>query len=161
VLLLASCDALGPSSPTNSPTTSAAASPVANECPAIDLRTPRGARIDLTGAWAGGVTFHEARQEGSCVWWVGSSNWPGDEVGSAWLLTFSGHLSSDFQLTGEWVEIFTVELHGERRCPVTFEIQVEEGPDGEDLILQNLNPGADLPCGYYATTLRRTDGPVP
>lgn len=142
------------------PSLSAAASPVANKCPAIDLLTPRGERIDLSGSWAGGVTFHEARQEGSCMWWVGMSNWPGDDLGSAWLLTFDGLLSQDFTLTGEWREIFTNEFHGERRCPVSFDVTVEEVGGTEEVVLVNRNPGADIPCGYYAATMRRVDGPA-
>lgn len=112
--------------------------------------------MDLTGAWQGGVTFHEVRQSRDCVWWAGFSSWPGDELGSAWLLVFSGRLAPDFTLTGEWAEIFTAELHAPRNCPVTFRLEFTE--DDEIELVTDLEQ--DDPCNYYAETMVRVTEPV-
>jgi hypothetical protein len=139
------------SSQAPSPSVAAASDP----CQPVDLRTPDGERVDLTGAWEGGVTFHEARQSRDCVWWVGFSSWPGDDLGDAWLLTFSGHLEPDFTLHGEWAEIYTAELHAPRNCPVTFRVEFTDAGEIElatDLV-------QDDPCNYYAATMVRVDGP--
>lgn len=146
----ASSTAPGPSE-TPEPSSARAADP----CQPLDLRTPQGERVDLTGGWEGGVTFHEVRQSFDCVWWVGFSSWPGDELGSSWLLTFSGHLEPDFTLHGEWAEIFTAELHAPRYCPATFRIEFTD--DGEIELASDLVQ--DDPCNYYAETMVRVDRP--
>jgi hypothetical protein len=154
--IFAGCNTPAPSTETASsdlPAPLVAAAPAS--CHPLDLRSPDGEQVDLTGAWQGGVTFHEARQSDDCVWWVGFSSWPGDDLGSAWLLTFSGHIAPDFTLSGEWSEIFTAELHAPRNCPATFEIEFIE--DGEIELTTEIPE--DDPCSYYAATMRRVDGP--
>ncbi len=156
VVILAGCR-----SPASSVEPGSSGSPAPSEaavgqgCHPVDLRSPDGEEVDLTGAWQGGVTFHEARQHDDCVWWVGFSSWPGDDLGSAWLLTFSGHIAPDFTLSGEWSEIFTAELHAPRNCPANF--QIEFGDDGEIQLTTEIFE--DDPCSYYAATMRRVDGP--
>lgn len=78
-------------------------------CPAVDLRTEAGSRLELTGRWRGpsGGTYY-LRQTGSCVWFVGLSldeGAPGGERGSSWTNAFFGTLASDFTLRGSWADV--------------------------------------------------------
>jgi hypothetical protein len=77
-------------------------------CQAVNLLTPKGERIDLTGTWRGhdrGTYF--IRQSGSCVWWVGLSNDTGGLQGPTpdWTRAFFGTLSSTFQLRGSYADV--------------------------------------------------------
>jgi hypothetical protein len=143
------------SSPSTRPSVGASAPAGAVDCPALTLLSPTGKEVDVTGSWTGGVTIHEVRQFDSCVWWVGLSSWPGDELGSAWQLAFKGAISSDFTLRGDWAEMFTVELHAPRLCPVTFRIEFVTTGGVEEVVLENDDPDREHPCAYYATTLHR------
>lgn len=158
-LTLAVVCVFGCSAPATQPGSSASPAPseaaLTESCHPLDLRSPDGEQVDLTGTWQGGVTFHEARQSDDCVWWVGYSSWPDEDLGSAWLLTFTGSIAPDFTLTGEWSEIYTAELHAPRNCPVTFHIEFTDA--GEIELIADVRQ--DDPCNYYAETMRRVDGP--
>lgn len=96
---------------------SAAGSPIigsgpADTCSPIDLRSPTGDRIDLTGTWEGGVFINHVRQVGDCVWWIGYGRWPGTEPGELATLTFFGHIASDFTLSGSWATIVRPDAPG-------------------------------------------------
>jgi hypothetical protein len=103
--------ALTASACTPAPTTLPSASPTAMErvtgqdCEAIDLRTPSGTRIDLTGTWRGGQTVVYVRQEAGCVWWMALSDWPGEALGSQNMLVFRGNVYPDFTLRGDWMNL--------------------------------------------------------
>jgi hypothetical protein len=159
LLTLAGCSLPTPSgdgSPSPSPEPTGSAASVLRQ--PIDLRTPQGERIDLTGTWQGGGTFHEVRQAGDCVWWVGSSSLPEEELGSAWLLTFTGRLGADFTLRGAWADIYTVRLNGVSHCQVAFTIEFPA--PGEDIqLVTDVNLPLEAPCSYYASTLTRVVGP--
>ena len=102
------------SSSTSSP--SLAANPSGSEgppppaaCASIDLRTPTGEGLQLTGLWRSpdGGTYY-LRQAGSCVWFVGLSGdtgAPGRTGTSEWTNAFFGTLQSDFTLRGEWADL--------------------------------------------------------
>lgn len=107
VMLLVGCTA---SAPPGSEGPSAAGSNIigsgsADTCSPIDLRSPIGDRIDLTGTWEGSVFLNHVRQVGDCVWWIGYGRWPGTEPGELATLTFFGRLTSDFTLSGYWITI--------------------------------------------------------
>jgi len=156
-ILLAGC--LSPN-PSVSPSASVDPSPsaVAQACPALELRTPLGARIDLSGTWTGGNVLHEMRQLGDCVWWVGQSNFPGEPLGSEVLNTFHGHITEDFTLTGEFAEIYhRGGLLGPRQGSVTFLIDITEVNGVEQIVLRNQATDIREGNNYFAATLIRAD----
>lgn len=94
------------SSGSEDPSTVASAVPVPDSaCRPIDIRSPTGDRIDLTGTWEAGIFIHHVRQVGECVWWIGYGRWPGTEPGELATLTFFGHLTNDFTLSGSFTTI--------------------------------------------------------
>jgi hypothetical protein len=160
--LLVGCTAPGSSPSASAPANpSAAASAAAQlqDCSPIELRTPQGVFVDLTGAWTGGSTIHDVRQLGDCVWWVGRSDWPNEELGSLWALVFSGHLHPDFTLSGEWVEVYRTSAAGGggHRGLVAFDIEVQV-VDGQEVIVLHRDNTAQLGDQgnfYTADTLTR------
>jgi hypothetical protein len=105
VLALVGCGAASPApSGSVSASPSAGAAP-ADDCQAIDLVSPAGDRLDLTGTWQGGVMVHHIRQFNECVWWIAYSTWPGTELGDIGNLVFFGRLASDFTLSGRFMPI--------------------------------------------------------
>ena len=105
-LALAACSS-GSSAPTESGSSAPPSSgdaPVA-DCAPIELMSPQGERVDLTGTWEGGIFVHHVRQVGDCVWWIGYARWPGTELGELATLTFLGRLAPDFSLSGQWATI--------------------------------------------------------
>lgn len=94
--------------PTGSPVTST------TDCPDIDLRSPSGERIDLTGTWEteregnrAGIYF--VRQIGECVWFAGGLPRPGGTTAGGPLgfvtVVFQGRAGADFLITGSWVDV--------------------------------------------------------
>jgi hypothetical protein len=159
LLVLAACTPATPEAAPSNPPSSPTSSPAGLDCPSVDLRTPSGAPIDLTGMWTGGNTIHEVRQLRSCVWWMGLSNWPGDEVGSAWAFVFSGRLRPDFTLTGVWAEIYTGEARSPGEGVVTFEVEITE-EDGAEVIVLRRDNTLEIEAqhgDYVADTLRRVE----
>ena len=155
---LAGSDSSGSSSPLQSPATS---------CTPIELRTPGGSRVDLTGTWRGRSAVHYVRQLESCVWWFALSDLPGEPAGSAFSISFHGHVRQDFTLVGEWAFVVRPVTPGTPASalePVTFTIDVDVSGGEEALIL--LGPGGGIDTGgpvvgfYDAVTLERV-GPLP
>jgi len=112
VALLAGCSTSAGASDSEPPATSSAAAvaeAVAEPgCKPIDLRTPSGQRIDLTGTWEGYEALHFVRQYGDCVWWEEFTAVPDDEpMGSIYRSVFFGRLQTDFTLVGQWADIYT------------------------------------------------------
>jgi len=166
-VVLVGCDMAPPGSLTASPDTSAASSADALRCEPINLITPQGNRVDLTGTWSGRGATHYVRQLGSCVWWIALSDIPGQPPGSAHSITFHGFIRTDFSLVGEWAFVIrpsrpdSPPLAMER---ITFTVEVEDA-DGEEAVVIR-GPGADPQTGgpvvnfYSAISLERV-GPLP
>lgn len=97
--------------PTQAPTGSPGIA--TTDCPNIDLRSPSGDRVNLTGTWEteregtrAGIYF--LHQVGECVWFAGSFPWPEDaSQGPLGFVTvvFQGRVRSDFSITGEWIDV--------------------------------------------------------
>lgn len=110
-------------------------------CDPVDIRTPSGARIDLTGTWRGAQTLVYLRQESSCVWWMAISDFPGEALGSRILLVFEGNIYSDLTLRGEWMAIVKpLELLWPPRGATTFKIEVDDSGGTEAVVLRSLEP---------------------
>jgi hypothetical protein len=78
-------------------------------CPAIDLKTPAGDDLNLTGRWRGrdGATYY-LRQSASCLWITGFSadtGSPGGEGATDYTNAFFGHLAADFTFSGFWADM--------------------------------------------------------
>ena len=111
------------------------------DCPDIDLRSPAGDRIDLTGTWVteregtrGGIYY--LHQTGACVWFAGGFDAPGEELGSLGFLTvvFRGLAGSDFVVTGDWVDV-RIEPPGTLGSGGSMTLQIQFGQEPGDLRL--------------------------
>lgn len=135
----------------------------ADVCRPIDLRSPTGQRIDLTGSWEGGIFIHHVRQVLDCVWWIGYGRWPGTEPGELATLTFFGHLASDFTLSGNWTTIVRPNspgayYDGPQEGVVAFTIRLD--PDtGVATTLTRVGAGSSI-AEYPADELSLM-GPLP
>ena len=76
-------------------------------CPAIDLRTPAGDRVSLTGQWrANDFGEYYLSQHDSCLFWMGRSPALLDlPVGHFWDNVFTGRIGSDFTIEGSWGDV--------------------------------------------------------
>ena len=142
-------------------------SPASTNCAPIELRTPGGSRVDLTGTWRGRGAVHYVRQLGTCVWWIALSDIPGEPAGSAFSVSFHGQVRQDFTVVGEWAFVVRPVIPGtpaNALQPVTLTIEVDASGGEEALIL--LGPGGGIDTGgpvvgfYDAITMERV-GPLP
>jgi hypothetical protein len=86
---------------------------VSELCPEVDLRTPDGERLALTGTWRGDDfgEYYLAQRE-SCLHWLGMSSAlaefgsdSGAQAGDLWTEVFVGQIGSDFRVHGEFSEV--------------------------------------------------------
>jgi hypothetical protein len=135
----------------------------ADTCRPIDIRSPTGERIDLTGTWEGGVFIHHVRQIGDCVWWIGYGRWPGTEPGELATLTFFGRLATDFTVAGVFATIVRPDspayyFPGPSSGSVAFDI----GFDSETGAATTLTRvGAGRTDAEYPSEVLRLVGPLP
>jgi len=160
VLLLVGCTATSapgtPSSSTSTPSATAA-----EACAPIDLRLPSGERIDLTGTWHGAQSIVFVRQEGSCVWWIALSDYPGHELGAQYMVMFRGDIALDFTLTGEWMYVVPLPgISNQRRGFVRFDVATETVAGGETLVLRSTTT-AERGGGPYGSVTLEYVGPLP
>lgn len=168
VVLLVGCTATSsPAGSDSSIGSSPLGSPASTSCGPIELRTPGGSRVDLTGTWRGRGAVHYVRQLGTCVWWIALSDIPGEPAGSAFSISFRGQVRQDFTLVGEWAFVVRPIIPGipaSAPQPVTFTIDVDVSGGEDALILQGPGGGIDTGgpvVGFYdAITLERV-GPLP
>jgi hypothetical protein len=170
--VLVGCTSTGPGT---TPDVSAVASPISDAgnagnaaaCSPIELRTPGGARVDLTGTWRGRGAVHHIRQSGSCVWWIALSDFPGLPAGSAYSITFHGQIQQDFTLVGEWAFVVRpitpgTPPSGMERVTLTIDVDATSGE--EEIVLRGPGGGPDtggpVVDFYDAITMERV-GPLP
>ena len=86
----------------------------ASECSPIDIRGPSGEPVDLTGVWrSNDLGVYDLRQVGSCVYWLGMSQYRGEDPGSSWTNVFAGVLQNDLTISGRWADVpFSPETIG-------------------------------------------------
>jgi hypothetical protein len=78
----------------------------ASECSPIDIRGPSGAPVELTGVWrSNDLGIYTIRQIGSCVYWLGMSQYSGEEPGTSWTDVFTGTMRSDLTIVGTWADV--------------------------------------------------------
>jgi hypothetical protein len=123
------------------------------DCEPIDLRTPTGDRVDLTGTWEGGVMVHHIRQEDECVWWIAYSTWPGTDLGEIGNLVFLGKLAPDFTLSGRFTPIVMsdqADIYGLPQQGRTLKFTVEFDEAGQPTRLVRDAPlQTDPPLQYF------------
>jgi hypothetical protein len=113
VLLLSLVACATPGAPTDIPAPSRSAPGIgAQNCATIDLRSPSGNEIDLTGTWmtekegVRGGLYH-FQQSGECIWFAGAID-PGVEVGDIALdlpvVVFAGRMGTDLTVAGRWAD---------------------------------------------------------
>lgn len=157
-----------------SPAPSAVPSPTPNESPAeasttcdeLNLRTPTGRQLDLTGTWelADVPIVRLVRQIGDCVWWEEFDAVPGEPRAQVYRRVYFGTLQSDLTITGHFGDIFyvsafdpagefCVQLFGRATWRVDITVS-----GGDDLItLVGPSRGTDRPnCALYSWVFSRT-----
>ena len=78
----------------------------ASECSSVDIRGPSGATVALTGAWrSNDLGLYDIYQRGSCLYWLGMSQYPGEEPGTTWTNVFVGTVQGDFTIVGRWGDV--------------------------------------------------------
>jgi hypothetical protein len=107
-------------------------------CEPLDLRTPSGDRIDLTGTWRGAQTLVYVRQEANCVWWMALSDYPDEALGSRNMLLYRGNLYPDFTLRGDWMHLMKPSEFPQSGS-TTFEIDTDIGGI-ETIVLRSTEP---------------------
>ena len=101
-ILIAACN---PTQPAASLAPGASAED-SSECPPIDIRGPSGTPVDLTGVWrSNDLGIYDLHQIGSCVHWLGMSQYLGEEPGSSWTNVFAGTVQSDLTIVGRWADV--------------------------------------------------------
>jgi hypothetical protein len=159
-LLLVGC--IASVSPATPPPSSGASSGLGSGelppgCEPIDLRSPNGQQIDLTGAWTGPqpwVGFFQSptemtwiRQLGDCLWgsvmdaeFRSDPNFQGTfEQRGGNLGTMHGRITSDFSIEAQLVSI----RHGSPAAPApvaAIRLVIEFGPDGETRLREDRDP---------------------
>jgi hypothetical protein len=132
--LLAGC-ATG--SPSNLPSAGSSAPETgASTCQAIDLVTPGGEPIDLSGTWYGNdETYYSLLQSGDCLWATGSND--------RYVLVMRGTVQRDFTVDVDFgvvaYEIGAPQAH--RSGTDTYQIEVTTNGGIESLVLRGLDTG--------------------
>ncbi|MEK6191451.1 MAG: hypothetical protein AABM41_03890 [Chloroflexota bacterium] len=146
--LVTACTAAPSASPSAAEpsATTAAVSGLPPGCETIDLRSPTGERIDLTGEWAGtGILAGESesawlQQIGDCVYGSVVGTFVRDAEVEASLTNLSGHLGSDFRIGFETVivsqpQIFALGTYS------TMVMRIEWDADGRIRLREDREPG--------------------
>lgn len=102
-LMVGACASSPPPSAGQSPTGLANGT----ACVPLELRSPSGQQVDLTGTWVGASDVIVARQWASCIWWEYWSNLPDEPPGSAWRAAFFGTVRADFTIDLRYGDIYT------------------------------------------------------
>ena len=110
--VVTACAASG-SPPSPGPTAPLATPEVQHECEDVELRSPGGDIVFLSGRWIGSgdpnalprPSVYQIRQTNNCIVWVGLSAEEGEALGESWLESFSGYVRPDFTVVGHWDEL--------------------------------------------------------
>ena len=135
-----------------------------DDCEPVNLRSPAGERVDLTGTWRGQSAVHYVRQDGSCVWWLAYSNVSTVPSPSQRALVFRGDIAPDFTVTGEWMSLIRPSaITGRRHGPVTFEIEFESSGGSETITLRSTttSEGQGGTGPYVGGATLTYEGPLP
>ena len=128
--IIAGCSSNVPASPSSVSPSSLL--PAGADCVFLDLRTPTGARVDLTGTWRGNDdAYYSFYQSGNCLWATGTS--------AHAVLTLRGTLMNDLTVPVEFAIVACVLRAGPTVCGRTHGtdlLTIEEGSDGGDIVLQ-------------------------
>jgi hypothetical protein len=127
------------------------------DCQSIDLRTPAGEALDLTGTWEGGAMVHHVRQTGDCVWWIAYGTWPGLALGETGTLVFASRLASDFTVRGRFEHIVGLNNADAYGLPgpgreLRFSVVFDDA--GNATTLERLGPVPVVPPMVYFDELR-------
>jgi hypothetical protein len=120
---------------TGTPSPTVAALP----CASVELQSPQGARVDLSGAWEGATGSYRLSQVGSCVWWVAQSIWPGNAIGQDWQMAFHGHVQSDFTLRGDWAFVYIANYSALPSGGVVYQIEFSDAGTAETASLHKVS----------------------
>lgn len=150
VLVLLGVSCAGPSAsgaPTQAP--SPAAEAELTDCPPVDLRSPAGNPVNLTGTWYGSdsTVVYYLTQKGSCVWWAGgfatSETSPDFVYGGlgGYTSVFTGNIKTDFTVEGTWVTVRARGLLIDAGQSGTMILQIEFAGEGENEMVQLIQLG--------------------
>ena len=113
-------------------------------CERVELKGPNGQAIDLTGEWTGNDQGrYSLKQIEGCVWWVGLSDFEGEEPGRTWANVFRGRVGSDMKLTGEFTDVRSAD-----KVAGSLTLRVEaEVVDGETVVTLRRESVSGAPFG--------------
>ncbi|MEK6192322.1 MAG: hypothetical protein AABM41_08365 [Chloroflexota bacterium] len=113
------------------------------ECRPIDILGPSGTGVVLTGVWrSNDFGVYDLHQTGSCLYWLGMSQYSGEEPGSSWTTVFSGILQSDFTIVGRWADVpFNPDIPADSlgRGTMTLRIGFDQSGEVERPVLRVAN----------------------
>ena len=108
-------------------------------CPRIDLRTPSGAALDLTGSWRSNENgLFDLNQEDSCLYWLGRSGPLGPEH---WTYILAGRIESDFTIDSRWGYVpfeSDIDPHALDDGTLTLKIDFDEAEGSESPVLRRV-----------------------
>jgi hypothetical protein len=169
-LALAACQ-VPTGSPISAPASPDASAAAANDCPAIQLVSPQGNPVDLTGTWATGTVeggnqvIYELRQQGECVWGRAYSAIAGQEPAELFDMVLVGTVQTDFTIDLDLLELSVAEPPDHAyppfgRASATLGIGFEDADDSEltTLSITNLEARA-LGCDCGPGFLFQGNGP--
>jgi hypothetical protein len=89
--------------------------------------------VALTGVWrANDFGVYDLHQTGSCLYWLGMSQYSGEEPGSSWTNVFSGTLQSDFTIVGRWADVpFNPDIPADALGRGTMTLLIDFDQSGE------------------------------
>lgn len=150
VVLLLGVSCAGPdASGTSTPGPASTGDTGLADCPPIDLRSPAGNPVNLTGTWYGRdpTILYYLTQKGSCLWWAGgfatSATSPNFAFGGlgGYTSVFAGTIKTDFTVEGTWV---TVRARGQlidAGQSGTMILQIDFAGEGEEETVELIQLG--------------------
>ncbi len=147
----AGCSTASPSASVSSQVPAASDQAPDTACSPIDLGSPGGNPLDLTGFWrANDLGYYNMYQQDSCLHWLGQSQNAGEVRGESWTNVFIGSIESDFTVTGRWGDVPYAEiLTGNDAGSVTMAIEFGGSGAAESPFLKV----TDATGGFGATRL--------
>jgi hypothetical protein len=98
--------ACGTGSPSNSLVPGASTPPTGRNCSSVNIVTPSGADVQLTGTWrADDQGRYDILQRESCLYWLGMSQDVGFGAGDIWTNVFTATIRPDFTIVGDWGDV--------------------------------------------------------
>ena len=136
-ILLVGLAACTPSKPQPSSLPDPSKQAAAADCPAINLRSPAGVQVGLTGTWRSNDTgLYYLNKDRACLSWLGQSQYLGEEPGWGWTQVFIGSVHPDFTISGTWNDVPYRHADNLGRGEITLRIEFDDSGPVEQIYLE-------------------------